>query len=178
MSVNVGIAADWTAMVRILARVFVAAVTFLLDRCLPALKGRAFRLRLKWGIYEARRWDRPRCHDVQSRFHKDWLSHSEADGRIAISKHELHRSKETYLGRRNNDSREALQLGPELLWWRKAIVLYSALEKCIYLLVYRFAVLTALPELPFDDSSATPLITWPCVQWCVVHWWRESYSVE
>jgi hypothetical protein len=29
------------------------------------------------GIYEVRRWDGLRCHDLHTKFHKDWVRHSE-----------------------------------------------------------------------------------------------------
>jgi hypothetical protein len=35
---------------------------------------------LMTGIYELRRSDGLRCHDVSTIFHKDWFSHSEVDG--------------------------------------------------------------------------------------------------
>jgi hypothetical protein len=30
-------------------------------------------------IYEVRRWDGLRCHDIHTKFHKDWFSHSKVD---------------------------------------------------------------------------------------------------
>jgi hypothetical protein len=32
--------------------------------------------RLIGGIYEVRHWDGLRCHDIHTKFHKDWLRHS------------------------------------------------------------------------------------------------------
>jgi hypothetical protein len=31
------------------------------------------------GIYELRRWDGLRCHDIHTKFHEDWFSHSKVD---------------------------------------------------------------------------------------------------
>jgi hypothetical protein len=28
------------------------------------------------GIYEVRQWDRLRCHDIHTEFHKEWFRHS------------------------------------------------------------------------------------------------------
>jgi hypothetical protein len=36
--------------------------------------------RLMGGIYEACRWDGFRCHDVHTKFRKDWFSHSDVKG--------------------------------------------------------------------------------------------------
>jgi hypothetical protein len=49
---------------------FVAAVTFLLSRCLRTY---TYRYRVMWGICEVRRWDGLRCHDIRvhTKFHKD-----------------------------------------------------------------------------------------------------------
>jgi hypothetical protein len=30
-------------------------------------------------IYEVHRWDGLRCHDIRTKFHKDWFSHSKVD---------------------------------------------------------------------------------------------------
>jgi hypothetical protein len=35
--------------------------------------------RLMGGIYEIRRWDGLRCHDIYTKFHKDWLRPSKVD---------------------------------------------------------------------------------------------------
>jgi hypothetical protein len=35
---------------------------------------------LKGGIYELRRFDWPRCHDIHTEFHKDWVRHSKGNG--------------------------------------------------------------------------------------------------
>jgi hypothetical protein len=32
------------------------------------------------GIYEVRLWDGLRYHDIHTKFHKDWLRHSEVGG--------------------------------------------------------------------------------------------------
>jgi hypothetical protein len=32
------------------------------------------------GIYEVYRWDRLRCHNIHTKFHKYWFSHSKVDG--------------------------------------------------------------------------------------------------
>jgi hypothetical protein len=61
----------------IVACVFVAAVTFLPSRCLATIRGiHIYTHILMGGIYEVRRWDGLRCHDIHTKFHKDWLSHS------------------------------------------------------------------------------------------------------
>jgi hypothetical protein len=36
--------------------------------------------RLMGGIYEVRRWDGLRCHDIHNKFHKDWFTHTHVDG--------------------------------------------------------------------------------------------------
>jgi hypothetical protein len=33
------------------------------------------------GIYEVRRWDWFRCHDMRTKFQTDWFRHSKADWR-------------------------------------------------------------------------------------------------
>jgi hypothetical protein len=38
-----------------------------------------YTLRLMGGINEVRRWDRIICHDIHTKFHDDWLSHSKVD---------------------------------------------------------------------------------------------------
>jgi hypothetical protein len=38
--------------------------------------------RLKEGIYEVSRWDGLRCHDIHTKFHKDWFGHSKVHRRI------------------------------------------------------------------------------------------------
>jgi hypothetical protein len=42
---------------------------------------------LMGGIYEARRWDGFRCHDIVTKFHTDWFRHSEVDLRGGIHRH-------------------------------------------------------------------------------------------
>jgi hypothetical protein len=56
------------------ACIFVAAVAFLLIRCLATIEGyiHIYIDRVMGGIYEIRRW----CHDMHTKFHKDWFSHS------------------------------------------------------------------------------------------------------
>jgi hypothetical protein len=64
----------------IVAYVFVAAVTFLPSRCLTTIGGVYIQTyRLMGGIYEIRRWDGLRCHDINTKFHKDWFTHSKVD---------------------------------------------------------------------------------------------------
>jgi hypothetical protein len=61
----------------IVACVFVAAVMFLLSRCLATIGGIHIQThKLMRGIYEVSRWDGPRCHDIHTKFHKDWFRHS------------------------------------------------------------------------------------------------------
>jgi hypothetical protein len=56
------------------ARVFVAAVTFLLSRCL------ATRRDIRWGFIKyAVEMDPGTMIYVQTKFHEDWFSHSNAD---------------------------------------------------------------------------------------------------
>jgi hypothetical protein len=57
-------------------RVFTAAGTCLPSRCLPKAWIHIETHRLLGGIYEVRRLDGLRCHDIHTKFHKDWFSHS------------------------------------------------------------------------------------------------------
>jgi hypothetical protein len=43
--------------------------------------------RLMGGIYEVRRSDGLRCHDIHTEFHKDWFMHSKVDR--GIHRHRL-----------------------------------------------------------------------------------------
>jgi hypothetical protein len=66
------------------------------SRCLPVKGGSQFTeplpsndrkvhiqtYRSMGGIYEVRRWEGPKCHDIRTKFHKDWFSHSKVDGVI------------------------------------------------------------------------------------------------
>jgi hypothetical protein len=62
------------------ACVFVAAVKFLPSRCQATIGiYTIYRQRLMWGIYEIRRWDGLRCHELHIRFHKDWFRNSKID---------------------------------------------------------------------------------------------------
>jgi hypothetical protein len=63
----------------IVASVFVAVVTFLPSHCLAKIVGYTYRHRLMGEIYEVCCWDGLRCHDIHTKFHKDWFSHSEVD---------------------------------------------------------------------------------------------------
>lgn len=52
------------------------AVTLILSRCLAMIEGYTHKLRQMGGILEVRRWDWLTCHDVHTKFHKDWFMHS------------------------------------------------------------------------------------------------------
>jgi hypothetical protein len=60
----------------IVACVLVAAVTFLPNPCLAMIRVYTQTHRLMGGIYEVRRLDGLRCHDIHAKFHKNWFSHS------------------------------------------------------------------------------------------------------
>jgi hypothetical protein len=45
--------------------------------------------RLMGGIYELRRWDRLRCQDIYTKFHKDWFRHSNCN-KMRIYRHRQH----------------------------------------------------------------------------------------
>jgi hypothetical protein len=61
-------------MILLLLHVFFAAGTCLWDHCLAMIGG----------IYEVCHWDRFRCRDIRTRFHKDWFRHSKVMGGIHI----------------------------------------------------------------------------------------------
>jgi hypothetical protein len=64
----------------IVACVFVAAVKFLLSRCLVTLRWYIYRYRLMGGIYEVCYWDGLICHNIHDKFRKDLFWHSKVDG--------------------------------------------------------------------------------------------------
>jgi hypothetical protein len=61
--------------------VFVAAVMFLPSRWLSTTGVYSYRHRLMGRIYELCLWDGLRCHDMHTKFHKDWLKNSKVDKR-------------------------------------------------------------------------------------------------
>jgi hypothetical protein len=65
--------------IHLLFHVFITSVTFSTSRCLPTTVECIYRHRLVGGIYDGRFWDGLRCHDTHTKFHKDWLRHSEVD---------------------------------------------------------------------------------------------------
>jgi hypothetical protein len=51
------------------------------SRCLATIRGVHIQThRLMKGIYEVRRWDVLRCHDIYTKFHKYWFKHSKVNG--------------------------------------------------------------------------------------------------
>jgi hypothetical protein len=57
--------------------VFVAAGMCLTNRCLATTEGIHIQTQgLMGGICEVRRRDRIRCHDIHTKFQKDWFRHS------------------------------------------------------------------------------------------------------
>jgi hypothetical protein len=53
---------------------------FLKSRCLATTRRYKYRhIRLVGGIYEVRRWDWLRCHDIDTKFDKDWSSYSKVN---------------------------------------------------------------------------------------------------
>jgi hypothetical protein len=61
----------------LLLRVFVAAETFLPSRCQATIRGIHIQTRrLMGGIYEVRRLDGLRFHDIHAKFNKDWFRYS------------------------------------------------------------------------------------------------------
>jgi hypothetical protein len=59
---------------------FVAAGTYIPSRCIVAIREITHTERLMGGIYEVRRWDGLRCHDIHTKFHIDSFRHSKVDG--------------------------------------------------------------------------------------------------
>jgi hypothetical protein len=47
--------------------------------------GYAYRHRLMGGIYEVRRWDGLSCHDIHTKFNRDWLRHSKVNRRYTLT---------------------------------------------------------------------------------------------
>jgi hypothetical protein len=43
--------------------------------------------RLRWGIYEVRRWDGRRCHDIYTKFHKNCFRHSKVNRGFTDTQH-------------------------------------------------------------------------------------------
>jgi hypothetical protein len=67
--------------------VFVTAVKFLPSRCLAMLGGYTYRHTDWWEIFFIKTG--LRCHDICTKFHKDWFRHSKLNGGI-------HRCTDTY----------------------------------------------------------------------------------
>jgi hypothetical protein len=69
--------------VLLLLHVFIAAGKSLSSRCLATIGGIQIQAHtLMGGIYEVRRWDEFRCHDIYIKFNKNWFRHSKVDGMI------------------------------------------------------------------------------------------------
>jgi hypothetical protein len=60
----------------IVAYVFVVAITFFTEPLPSNEREYTYRHRLTGGIFEVRRWYGFRCHDIHTKFYKDWFSHS------------------------------------------------------------------------------------------------------
>jgi hypothetical protein len=78
---------------------------FSLSRCLASIREYTYRHRLMRGIYEVWRWDGIRCHDVHTRFLKDWFRHSKVTaGQVYIDSMEIARAYFRKAGKRNKGS--------------------------------------------------------------------------
>jgi hypothetical protein len=58
--------------------------------------------RLMRGIYEVRRWDGLRCHDIHTRFHKYWFRHSKGNNEGFADTQTAWRSHNPTLGKQAN----------------------------------------------------------------------------
>jgi hypothetical protein len=64
----------------IVSCVFLATVTILPSRCLAAIRGYTYRHRKMEEYHEVCCWNEMRCHDVHTKFHQKFFSHSTVDG--------------------------------------------------------------------------------------------------
>jgi hypothetical protein len=62
------------------ACLLVLVVTFLPSRCQVTRAGYTYTHRMEGGIYEVRRWDEHRCHEILTKFHKIWFRHGKVKG--------------------------------------------------------------------------------------------------
>jgi hypothetical protein len=73
--------------------------------------------RLMGGIYEVCRWNRLRCHDMHTEFHKDWYRHSKVNWGDSQT-HRQHGDRISLLSLfQNKESRQKMEIGVAELAW-------------------------------------------------------------
>jgi hypothetical protein len=93
--------------------VFVAAVTVLRSLCLLTTGGIHMQThKLMAAIYEVRRWDEFRYHDIHTKFHNDWFRHSKVN-----SHSQTHRQYEDRISQLQKSTLKSPSAAQTLLYW-------------------------------------------------------------